>query len=317
MKVTRSMVDPGLRGRWLPGRLMARLLGTRWFSPLALRLGRTLLAGRDAPGLDCGEQILQRDGRPPLRLRIYRPQAASAAALPVMLYLHGGGYVHGVPEQFTSIIKAFIDTVPCIVVAPDYRKASQAPYPAAFDDSYDTLLWLRDNAATLGGRDAAFILAGHSAGGGLAAAVSLKARDTGQVRVAFQMPVYPMLDDRGQSASMRDNNAPVWDASANAQAWGQYLRGVAEVDAYAAPARARDAAGLPPTISLVGSIDPFADETQAYVHALEQAGVPVAFGMFDGAFHAFDGLVPAAPVSRQAQQFLLGHFRDYVQRYLG
>lgn len=86
------------------------------------------------------------------------------------------------------------------------------------------------------------------------------------------------------------------------------------VEAYAAPARAGDAAGLPPTISLVGSIAPFADQARAYIHALAQAGVPVAFPVFDGALHAFDGLVPAAPTSRQAQQFLLGHYRQFLQR---
>lgn len=142
-----------------------------------------------------------------------------------MLYLHGGGYVHGVPEQFASVIKAYIDAAPCIVVAADCGKASQALHPVAFDDSYDTLLWPRDNAAALGGRDTAFIVAGHSAGGGLAAAVSLKACDTGHVQVAFQIPVYPMLDDRGSSASMRGNAAAVRDEVANAHALAQYLRG--------------------------------------------------------------------------------------------
>lgn len=161
-----------------------------------------------------------------------------------MLYLHGGGCVHGVAEQFASVIKAYIDAAPCIVVAADCGKASQALHPVAFDDSYDTLLWLRDNAAALGGRDTAFIVAGHSAGGGLAAAVSLKACDTGQVQVAFQIPVYPMLDDRGSSASMRGNAAAVRDEVANAHALAQYLRG-GQVEAYAVPARAGDAAGLP------------------------------------------------------------------------
>mgnify|MGYP000573631132 CR=1 FL=1 len=108
----------------------------------------------------------------------------------------GGGYVHGVPEQFGAIIKDFIETEPCIIVAPDYRKAVESPYPAAFNDCYDTLLWMRDNAASIGGRTDGFIVSGHSAGGGLSAAVSLKATDTGDAKLAFQMPVYPMIDDR-------------------------------------------------------------------------------------------------------------------------
>ena len=317
MKVTRAMVDAGLRSRYLPGRLMARLLHTSWFSPFALRMGRKKLAGRNQPGLDCREVFVPRDdGLRPLRTRVYAPLAASGP-LPVMLYLHGGGYLHGVPEQFGSVIADFIAAQPCIVVAPDYRKASEAPFPAAFDDAWTCLLWLRDNATTLGGRNASVIVAGHSAGGGLAAAVTLKARDTGQVTVALQVLAYPMLDDRGQTASMRDNNAPVWDAIANARAWAQYLRGVSPVDAYAAPARATDVSGLPPTITYVGDIDPFADETQAYADALRQAGVPVTLAVYRGAFHAFDGLAPKAAISRQAKQFLHDNFRSHVQRYLG
>ena len=316
MKVTRAMVDAQLRSRYWPGRWVARLLRTSWFSPFALRMGRKRLAGRDYPGLACSQLHIPRaDGLPPLRVRVYRPLEVTET-LPVMLYLHGGGYRHGVPEQFAGVIAGFIAAQPCVVVAPDYRKASEAPYPAAFDDAYACLLWLRDNAAALGGHGDKFMVAGHSAGGGLAAAVTLKARDAGQVLVGMQVLAYPMLDDRGQTASMRDNNAPVWDGAANAQAWAHYLKGTSAVDAYAAPARASNFQQLPPTIAYVGDIDPFADETRAYCQSLTQAGVPVALATYKGAFHAFDGLVPSAEVSGQARAFLHGNFRDYVQRYM-
>lgn len=315
MKVTKGMVDTGLQRRYAAGRVMTSLMHRRWFSPLVLRISRAVLRGKNVEGLTCEERhIPGRNGGPPIRVRVYRPPTATQP-LPVMLYLHGGGYVHGIPEQFGAIIKDFIEAAPCVVVAPDYRKASEGPYPAAFDDCYDTLLWVRDNAASIGGRTDKFIVAGHSAGGGAAAAVTLKATDTGDVQIAFQMPVYPMIDDRGTSASMIDNDAPVWDEKANRLAWGRYLHGLKDVPPYAAPARARDYSKLPPTISYVGSVEPFRDETVAYVENLRSAGIPVEFEIFEGAFHAFDGMVPDAPISRRAKTFFLEKYSEYVERY--
>jgi len=315
MKVTRAMVDEDLRGRFAVGRIIASFFHTRWFSLLVFRFSGALLRGKNIRGLTCQELFIpSQNGGPPIRVRIYRPTAA-VGPLPIMLYLHGGGYVHGVPEQFGSIIKGFIETEPCIIVAPDYRKAVQSPYPAAFNDCYDTLLWTRDNATALGGRTDGFIVSGHSAGGGLAAAVSLRAADTGDAKIAFQMPLYPMIDDRQDSASAVGNDAPVWDEKANRLAWSRYLDGVENVTPYAAAARCTDYAKLPPTITFVGSLEPFLDETKIYVENLRRANVPVEFEIFDGAFHGFDLMVPDAPISRRANQFLMENFQKFAQRY--
>jgi acetyl esterase/lipase len=315
MKVTREMVDEDLRGRYAFGRVIASFVHTKWFSLLVFRFSAAVLRGRNISGLICRERhIPSTNGGAPIRLRVYRPTAA-AGPLPIMLYMHGGGYVHGVPEQFGSILKDFIDTEPCIIVAPDYRKAVEAPYPAAFNDCYDTLLWIRDHAACLGGRGDKFIVAGHSAGGGLAAAVSLKATDTDDARIAFQMPVYPMIDDRQTSASVIGNDAPVWDEKANRLAWARYLDGVETIPPYAAAARCTDYAKLPPTITFVGSLEPFRDETKIYVENLRRANIAVAFEMFDGAYHGFDMMVPGAPISRRAHRFLMENFQRFVQRY--
>jgi len=315
VKVTRDMVDKDLRGRYAAGRMLAAFFHTRRLSPLLLRfIGRAAL-GKNTRGLVCQQlYVPSRNGGAPIRVRVYRPTAA-IGPLPVMLYLHGGGYFHGMPEHFGSIIRDFIKTVPCIILAPDYRKAVQAPYPAAFNDCYDTLLWIRDNAVSIGGRGDRFIVSGHSAGGGLSAAVSLKATDTGDAKLAFQMPIYPMIDDRQNSASAVGNNAPVWDAKANRLAWSRYLDGVTNVTPYAAPARCTDYTKLPPTITYVGSIEPFRDETKTYVENLRRANVPVEFEVFDGAFHAFDMMVPNAPISKRANRFLLENFRKFVRRY--
>lgn len=315
MKVTRDMVHRDLRGSYVAGRIIAGFLHTTWFSPLVLHSSRSVLRGKNIRGLVCRQRhIPRRDGGSTIRVRVYRPPAA-VGPLPVMLYLHGGGYLHGMPEQFGSIIKDFIETEPCIVVAPDYRKAVEEPYPAAFDDCYDTLLWIRDNAASIGGRTEGFIVAGHSAGGGLAAAVSLKATDTGDARIAFQMPLYPMIDDRQSSASAVGNDAPVWDEKANRLAWARYLDGVTNVTPYAAAARCTDYTKLPPTITYVGSLEPFRDETKTYVENLRRANIPAEFEVFDGAFHAFDLIVPDAPISRRANRFLMENFRKFARRY--
>ena len=315
MKVTRDMVDKDLRGRYAAGRIMARFVHTRWFSLLVFRFTAAVLRGRNIRGLACQERhVPSRNGGSPIRVRVYRPMAA-AGPLPVMLYLHGGGYVYGVPEQFGSFIRDFIETEPCIIVAPDYRKAVESPYPAAFNDCYDTLLWIRDHAASIGGRTDGFIVSGHSAGGGLAAAVSLKATDTGDARIAFQMPLYPMIDDRQNSASVIGNNAPVWDEAANRRAWSRYLDGVKNVTPYAAAARCTDYTKLPPTITYVGSLEPFRDETKTYVENLRRANIPVEFELFEGAFHAFDVMVPDAPISKRANRFLMENFRNFARRY--
>lgn len=316
MKVTRAMVDKDLRGSYAVGRVIANFFHTKWFSLLVFRSTGSVLRGKNIRGLACEElTIPSRNGGPPIRVRIYRP-ATAAGPLPIMLYLHGGGYVHGVPEQFGSIIREFIETEPCIIVAPDYRKAVETPYPAAFNDCYDTLLWMRDNADALGGTSDRFIVAGHSAGGGLAAAVSLKATDTGDARIAFQMPLYPMIDDRQNSASVVGNDAPVWDENTNRLAWSCYLDGVEDVTPYAAAARCTDYTKLPPTITFVGSLEPFRDETKTYVENLRRANIPVAFEIFDGAFHGFDLMVPDAPISRRANQFLMENFQKFARRYL-
>jgi acetyl esterase/lipase len=179
-------------------------------------------------------------------------------------------------------------------------------------------VWLRDNAARLGVRHDQLAVGGASAGGGLTAAVTLYARDKGDVAVAFQMPLYPMLDDRASTESARENNVPVWDAVTNTSAWKLYLgplSGSSDIPAYAAAARCEDYAGLPPTLTYVGDLETFLDETVAYVDNLRAAGVPVEFEIFPGAYHGFDGFVPKAAVSVQAIQLRNRWFRHAVTTY--
>jgi acetyl esterase/lipase len=157
--------------------------------------------------------------------------------------------------------------------------------------------------------DQLFVM-GVSAGGGLTAAVSLMARDRGEVRIAHQMPLYPMIDHRMVTGSSRDNDAPVWGSKHNRIAWDLYLGGLAgdDVPRYASPALETDYSDLPPTSTFVGDLDPFLDETVAYAEGLAAAGVAVEFRRYPRCYHGFDMIRPGAKVSRAAKDFLCDRF---------
>ncbi|SFF90243.1 Acetyl esterase/lipase [Novosphingobium sp. CF614] len=318
MHVTLASIDRELR--W-PARLCWLLMRSEpWFVRMLARVStKPPRRKRPIEGMRHEEISIPRTGgAPPIRTCVYRP-LSDGERLPALLYLHPGGYALATPEGSESIIRSFIETRKCVVVAPDYRKSLAAPYPAAIDDCYDTLLWIRDNAETLGVRSDQLMVGGHSGGGGLTAAVTLRARDRGDVKIAFQMPIYPMIDDRMEGESARMNDGPLWNSKINALAWGYYLRGLKErgqpIPYDAAPARATDYSGLPPTMTYVGNLEPFRDETIAYVEHLKEAGVSVEFQLFDGCFHGFDLIAPKAAVSRRARAFTLQSFAHAVDNY--
>lgn len=313
MHVKLSDIDPQLRVAGILARVLMR--PSEWFFRLVFKLGLRI-QGNDVEGLDCEEHHIRslNDGSE-VRVRIYRPAGRDKdSALPGVLFLHGGGYAIGSPEMSGDTYHLLIAARPCVIVAPDYRKSVETPYPSALNDCYATLLWMKDNAVELGIRQDQLIVAGQSAGGGLTAAVSLMARDRGDVNIAFQLPLYPMIDDRMTTESARDNNAPVWSSRHNRVAWDLYLgelRGD-EVPKYAAPAREHDLSSLPPTATFVGSLDPFRDETIQYVEGLSAAGVPAAFHLFDGCYHGFDMLGANTDVGKAANDFLREEFARAV-----
>ena len=291
----------------------------RWLALLINFLLKHFAAGKNIDGLDCEERFVpSADGGSEIRLRIFKPREQKGP-LPILVYLHGGGYVLGNPEMSAAVIHRFIESRPCIVVAPDYRKAYTAPFPAGFNDCYDTLVWAANHAHSLGGRADTVIVAGHSAGGGLTAAVTMKARDFGDVEVAFQMPIYPMIDDLQPSDLDRQIDVCVWDTKTNRLAWSAYLahlhtRGDV-IPAYAAPARCIDFSGLPPTITFVGSLEPFYWETKSYVAALRAAGIEVAFEEFENCFHGFDTIAAGTNISNAALDYTFTQFADFYDRY--
>ncbi|MEQ8882419.1 MAG: alpha/beta hydrolase [Cyclobacteriaceae bacterium] len=318
MKMTKDKIHPELRALTLTARVFTFLASKRFGFKLFNQASKRM-EGKIAKGLINEKwSIKSNHGGPDIRLRVYRLED-NTEKLPVLLYLHGGGYAVGAPEDSIDFMKRFMEKRPCVVVAPGYRKSQEEPYPAAFNDCYDTLLWVRDNAEAINGDASKIMVAGHSAGGGLTAAVTLKARDTKDVDISFQMPIYPMIDDRHQTESSQFES-PVWGMKSNHLGWEIYLRGLhrqnKEIPAYAAPARNEDYSDFPPTLTFVGGIDPFRDETIAYVEGLKQAGIPVKFTVFDGCYHGFEIMDPDKQVSKEAMNFLYDSYAEYYDQYI-
>jgi acetyl esterase/lipase len=216
-----------------------------------------------------------------------------------LVWIHGGGYVMGTPAMDGERMQTWADQLGCFVASVDYRMAPEHPYPAAHDDAMQALGWVVAAAGELGVDPARIVVGGASAGGGLAAGVALAARDRG-IRLAGQLLIYPMLDDRQQTASSTWD-AAVWSQAANEHGWRSYLGEPGDdVPAYAAPARAADVAGLAPAMVIVGGADRFLDEDLAYASRLTHAGVPTDVRVVAGAPHGFDLVVPDSVVSRAA-----------------
>ena len=244
------------------------------------------------------------------------PRTAPADATGV-LWLHGGGYAVGMKEMVhMSRAVGLVKRFGTVVLVPGYRLSLQAPYPAALDDCYAALLYLKEQAAALGVRPDQLMVGGESAGAGLCAAVCIRARDTGEVNVAFQMPLYPMLDDRDTETS-RDNRGRVWNTRRNHLAWRLYLRGTdrAQLSTYAAPARLTDFAGLPPAYSFVADGEPFYAETVRYFGRLRAAGVPAELDVYHTDMHAFDMMQPHDAQSIAAAEAFEHRFANAQARY--
>lgn len=234
-----------------------------------------------------------------------------------VLWLHGGGYAVGMMEMvYASRAADLVRDFGAVVLSPGYRLSPLAPYPAALDDCFTALQYLKQHAASFGVRSDQLMVGGESAGGGLCAAVCIRARDEGAVNVAFQMPLYPMLDDR-DTASSRDNHGRVWNTRRNHLAWRLYLRGTdrASLSPYAAPARLTDFSGLPPAYSFVGDGEPFYAETVRYFEQLRAAGIPAELDVYHTDLHAFDMLEPSAALSGEAAGKFHAHFAAAQARF--
>jgi triacylglycerol lipase len=231
-------------------------------------------------------------GAPEVEVLCYRPKAATGA-LPCILHIHGGGYVLGDAASMAAFHKPLALEVNCAIVSVDYRVAPETRFPGAVEDCYAGLAWLAATSSEIGVDSARIGVMGESAGGGLAAALALLARDRKEHALAFQHLIYPMLDDRTCAGADRHPHAGefIWTAASNRFGWTALL-GVAPgsdgVSPYAAAARAEILAGLPPAFISTGALDLFVEEDIDYARRLIRAGVPTELHVYPGAFHGFD-----------------------------
>jgi acetyl esterase/lipase len=225
-------------------------------------------------------------------VRLFRPTRVTGRA-PALLWIHGGGYVIGKAAQDDELCRRYARELGATVASVDYRLAPEHPYPAPLEDCYSALQWL----VRLPSVDPSQVaIGGASAGGGLAAALALLVRDRGEIPLAVQLLVYPMLDDRTVGRHLDNPGLRLWNSSSNKYGWSAYLGGAdPEV---AVPARREDLSGLPPAWLGVGTLDLFHDEDLAYAERLRAAGVRCDVEIVEGAFHGFDGILPKAEVSR-------------------
>ncbi len=246
-------------------------------------------------------------GEPALRLRLYSPrEPATGRAL--VYWIYGGGLISGVPEQDDRLLQSWCAALPCVVVSVQYRLAPENPYPAGLEDCYAGLVWAHAHAAELGADPGRIALCGASAGGGLAAAVALLARDRQGPPLILQLLTYPMLDYRNQTPSSHEiTDVGVWDRAANEEAWADYLGAApAAVPTYASAALATDLRHLPPAFLAVGTLDLFRDEDIAYAQQLAASGVRAELHLYPGAPHGFDMLAPASASAQELEAARLG-----------
>lgn len=316
MKVIRSMMNKDVRGFGSIIRITYKFRKKSQFERCNKLLNR-FMKGKFPKKFNVEEKYILREDKTKLRILICYPKRNIENATGV-LWIHGGGYALGLPEQEFGYVKNILDNINSVVVLPDYTLSLEKPYPSALEDCYTTLKWMKENYSKININKDQIFVAGESAGGGLTAALCLYARDKKEVNIAFQMPLYPMLDDRMETESMKDNDAPVWDYEANKLGWKLYLGDLFQKDDvsyYASPSRARNYSNLPPAYTFVGSIEPFYDETINYINNLKKAGINAKIDVYEGCFHAFDLLASKKKISKEATKKWVNEIKYASKNY--
>ena len=302
-----ELLDPGLKG---PIKMMLSQMPPTDFSnlPAAREASKQMMAEMkklmpDVPGVAAEDRTVPGpEDSPDVAVRIYRPEK-QPGQLPALLWIHGGGYMLGEIDQEDFTSKTFALAGECVVVSVEYRLAPEHPYPAPLEDCYAALKWLSAHAGELGVDPSRIAIGGASAGGGLAAGLALLARDRAEVNIAFQLLVYPMINDCNITpASDVLPDTLFWTRENNLFGWRSYLGcepGKEGVSCYAAAYRADNLEGLPPAYISVGDLDLFAQEDIEYARRLIEAGIPTELHVYPGGCHAFDMLVPDADISKR------------------
>ncbi|MEW9856489.1 alpha/beta hydrolase [Novosphingobium sp. M1R2S20] len=290
-----GQVAPELRR---PG-LLAGLPLNRWSIP-AVRFAISRMAAKPAAGIRTTERYISGpSGAPNVRVALVEREGPPRER-PVLLWVHGGGYVIGSPEIDADFHARILQDLDVLIVSVDYRLAPEHPYPAALDDCHAALSWLVRASDELRIDTARIAIGGQSAGGGLAAALVQRAVDEGPIKPAFQLLIYPMIDDRTvNKADHAGRGRFMWTPANNRMGWSAYLGkepGGENVAVYAAPARREDLSGMPPAWIGVGTLDLFYPECTAYAARLRAAGVECDLDVVPGAYHGFELVGPESPL---------------------
>lgn len=242
-------------------------------------------------------------------VRVYRPSADSG--LPALVWYHGGGWVIGNLDGSDATCRSLANQAGCVVVSVDYRLAPEHRFPAAADDAYAAAQWVAEHGAEIGADGRRIAVGGDSAGGNLAAAVALMARDRGGPNIVQQSLIYPVTDHAYGTRSYSDNgdgylltkDMMVWF-------WDHYLGPDGDgANPHASPARASSLANLPPALVITAEFDPLRDEGEAFAKALEAAGVPVSAKRYDGMIHGFYGMAGMVDAATEAQTQTVQHLK--------
>ncbi|MDX3762935.1 alpha/beta hydrolase [Streptomyces sp. AK02-04a] len=236
-----------------------------------------------------------------ITMRWYAKTGAAAGS--AVLFFHGGGYIFGHIDLFDGPVSRYVSASGVPMLSVEYRRAPEHPFPTPVEDAYAALRWLHEHAGELGVDRGRIAVMGDSAGGGLAAALSIITRERGGPAIARQILLMPMLDDRTTTPDPHIEPYLLWSYDDSRTAWAALLGdagGRPDVPATAAPARLEDATGLPPAYIEVGQLDAFRDEDLAYATKLSRAGVPVEFHLHPGVPHEFDSIAFTTDVARRA-----------------
>lgn len=288
-------------------RFLPRGIARSWNLPLLRVLGALAGRGKDPENVE----VINTGAGP---ARVHRPTGGGDEPRPAVLWLHGGGFLVGSPKQDDVLCRQIADELGAVVVAPVYRLSPQHAFPAALNDAYAALIWLAKQDDVDANRIA---VAGASAGGGLAAQIALHARDQGEIQLAAQILVYPMLDDRtALRTDLDESGFRLWDVRSNHVGWSAYLGHTAGSDntsPIAAPSRNENLSGLPSTWIGVGSLDLFCDEDMAYAERLRAAGIACESMVVEGVFHGFDGIVADSAATKRFRESMFATMRKALE----
>ncbi|HEX3464550.1 MAG TPA: alpha/beta hydrolase [Candidatus Elarobacter sp.] len=239
--------------------------------------------------------------RGPIPIRVYTPDGEKTMR-PLFVWYHGGGYVNGSPNSYDAVCRLLTRESGCVVASVDYRRAPEFPAPAPFEDCYAATEWLAAHAAELGADGTRLGIGGDSAGGGIAAAITLKARDTGGPRIAHQLLVYPNVGERTESASYRAYGEDHFLTRERMEFYYRaYIQSPEQAQSpYTYAYQAESLRGLPRATIVLAECDPLFDQGRLYAQRLREAGVPVDLRVYEGMIHAFFSFIAIFDEGRRA-----------------